>query len=65
MITRHGKPAALMMDPAELERLIATLDILSDPDMMKQIERSKREFAAGKYKTYASDEELDELFGPS
>lgn len=62
MITRNGKPAALMLNPDEFERLLATLDILSDPNMMAQIERSKRNFAKGHYKTYGPHE-LDELFG--
>lgn len=62
MITRNGKPAAVMLSPTEFERLIATLDILSDPNMMAQIEGSKRAFAKGRYRTYSLDE-LDELFG--
>jgi len=61
-ITRNGKPVAIMLSPSEFESLLATLDILSDPDMMAQIERSKRAFASGRYQTYTLDE-LDELFG--
>lgn len=62
VITRNGRPAAVLISPSELESLLATLDILSDPNMMAQIERSKRAFATGRYKTYGLDE-LDELFG--
>ncbi len=64
MITRNGKPAALMIDPDEFERLLATLDILSDPNMMAQIRRSERNFKAGRFKRYG-DRELDELLGPA
>jgi prevent-host-death family protein len=63
MITRNGKPAAMLINPDRLQSLIATLDILSDPDMMRQIRQSEREFKAGRYKTYRTEEELDELFG--
>ncbi|MBI2325628.1 MAG: type II toxin-antitoxin system Phd/YefM family antitoxin [Chloroflexi bacterium] len=62
MITRNGKPAAILINPERLNSLIATLDILSDPNMMAQIRQSERDFAAGRYKDYTLDE-LDELFG--
>lgn len=62
MITRNGKPAAILISPDRLNSLIATLDILSDPNMMKQIRQSERDFKAGRYRTYMLDE-LDELFG--
>jgi antitoxin YefM len=60
-ITRNGRPAAVLISPERLNSLIATLDILSDPDMLRQIRESKREFAAGRYRTYTLDE-LGELF---
>lgn len=63
MITRNGRPAAMLINPDRLKSLIATLDILSDPEMMRQIRQSEREYKAGRYKTYRTDEELDELFG--
>jgi len=62
MITRNGRPAAILINPAKLESLIATVDILSDPNMMAQIRRSERQLATGHYKIYTLDE-LDELFG--
>ena len=31
VLTRNGRPAAVLMSPAELESLEETLDILSDP----------------------------------
>jgi prevent-host-death family protein len=64
LVTRNGKPAALMLNPGEFERLLATLDILSDPDMMAQIRRSERNFKVGRFKRYG-DRELDELLGPA
>jgi prevent-host-death family protein len=62
MITRNGRPAAILINPDRLNSLIATLDILSDPEMMRQIRQSERDFKAGRYKTYTLGE-LDELFG--
>lgn len=64
LITRNGRPAAMLINPDELRRILATLDILSDPDMMRQIRQSEAAFKSGRYKTYKTDEELDELFGP-
>ena len=63
VITRNGRPAAILINPEKLERLLATLDILSDPGMMRQIKQSERDFTAGRYRTYTTDAELDELFG--
>jgi prevent-host-death family protein len=48
VVTRNGKPAAVLVNFAEYERLKATLDVLSDPDLVDQINRSKRFYAAGK-----------------
>ncbi len=48
VVTRNGKPAARLVNYAEYERLKETLDVLSDPDLMRQIRRSLKEIAAGK-----------------
>ena len=47
VVTRKGKPTAVLVNFAEYERLKATLDVLSDPELMRQIRRSQRHFAAG------------------
>ena len=47
VVTRKGKPAAVLVNFAEYERLKATLDVLSDPALMRQIRRSQRYFAQG------------------
>lgn len=49
VVTRKGKPAAVLISHAEYERLKETLDVLSDPDLMKQIRSSRRFFAAGRH----------------
>jgi antitoxin YefM len=45
VVTRNGKPAAVLVNYDEYERLKDTLEVLSDPVLMKQIARSKRFYA--------------------
>ncbi len=47
VVTRNGKPAAVLVSYAEFERLKETLDVLSDPGVMRQIERSRSFYASG------------------
>ena len=48
VVTRKGKPAAVVVNYFEYERLKATLEVLSDPDLMRQIRRSQRFYAEGR-----------------
>ena len=48
VVTRRGKPAAVLVNFAEYERLKETLDVLSDPVLMRQIRRSQRFYAEGR-----------------
>lgn len=57
MITRNGRPAAIVVSPEEFESWQATIDILSDPELMAQLQRSKK--AMRRAKTYT----IEELFG--
>lgn len=41
VLTRHGRPAAVIISPAELESLEETLDILSDPKAVREIRRAE------------------------
>lgn len=45
VVTRNGKPAAVLVSYDEYERLKETLDILSDPASMQQIAQSRRFYA--------------------
>lgn len=47
VVTRNGKPAAVLVNYAEFERLKETLDVLSDPGLMRQIQESRAFYAAG------------------
>jgi prevent-host-death family protein len=48
VVTRNGKPAAVLVNYAEYERLKESLDVLSDPGLMRQIEQSRAFYAAGR-----------------
>jgi prevent-host-death family protein len=47
VVTRNGRPAAVLLNVAEYERLKATIDVLSDPDLMRQIRASHKHYARG------------------
>jgi len=48
VLTRNGRPAAVLMSPAELESLEETLDILSDPAALQEIRAAEAEIDAGR-----------------
>lgn len=47
LLTRNGRPAAVILSPEDLEALEETLDILSDPKAMRAIRKAQREVEAG------------------
>lgn len=47
-ITRNGRPAAVLVNPDELEALEETVEILQDEKLLESLRRSRRESAAGK-----------------
>jgi len=67
VVTRNGRPAAVLVNYQEYARLKATLDVLSDPEMMRQIRESRRYFRSrGKGMTFEDvfDEPLRIGIGP-
>jgi len=48
VVTRNGRPVAVLVSYAEFERLKETLDVLSDPQLMHQIEESRAFYASGR-----------------
>jgi prevent-host-death family protein len=60
VVTRNGKPAAVLVNYDEYKRLKETLDILSDPRSMRQIAQSRRFYAKGR-----RGESFEALFGES
>lgn len=47
VLTRNGRPAAVLVSPDELEALEETVDILQDAKLMASIRRSREEAAKG------------------
>jgi len=45
VLTRNGRPAAVIMSPADLEALEDTLELLSDPRAMKEIKTGRDDIA--------------------
>jgi len=48
VITRNGRPAAVMMSEAEYESLIESLEVLSDLELMAALKESDEDVAAGR-----------------
>jgi antitoxin YefM len=47
VVTRKGRPAAVLLSPEDLESLEETLAALSDPDLMRQVRESEAELERG------------------
>jgi len=47
VITKHGRPAAVVLNVEDLEGLEQTLELLSDPRAMRRIRKAETEIAAG------------------
>lgn len=48
VITRNGRPAAVVMSQAEYDSLMETLEILGDPKLMADLAASDEDVAAGR-----------------
>lgn len=58
VITRNGRPTAILLSMDEYEGLRETLKILSDPEAMAQLRRSEAYFKRG-----GKGHTLDQIFG--
>ncbi len=47
-VTRNGRPAAVLINPDELDSIEETLDILRDPELVRSLRRSMRQAEQGK-----------------
>lgn len=47
VVTRNGRPAAVLVSPIDLESLEETLAVLSDPELMRQIREGEGAVEAG------------------
>lgn len=57
IITRHGEPKAVILSHDEYERLLETLEILSDRELLKKIRRGIAEASTGQ--TVSLDEAIE------
>ena len=48
VVTKNGRPAAILINVQEYARLKETLDVLSDPALMKEISRSRAFYRSGR-----------------
>jgi prevent-host-death family protein len=51
IVTRNGRPAAVIISPDELASLEETLELLSDPDAMTELRGARAAIEAGDYVT--------------
>jgi antitoxin YefM len=58
VITKHGRPAAVVMSIEDLEALEETLAILSDPKLLRRIRKAEAETAAGQAEELTKDDAL-------
>jgi prevent-host-death family protein len=58
IITKHGRPAAVVLSLEDLEGLEETLDLLSDPKALERVRRAQREIDSGKAQELTKDEAL-------
>jgi prevent-host-death family protein len=61
VITKHGRPAAVMLSIEDLESLEETLEVLSNPQLMADIREADAEVAAGRTVTLSKDEAVARL----
>jgi len=58
VVTKHGRPAAVMLSVDDLESLEETLAILSDPGLRSAIEEGEADLTAGRRQRLTKDEAL-------
>ena len=52
IITKQGKPAAVVMNADEFEGWLETVEIMSDKKLLKEIRKAKKELEQGKTKSF-------------
>jgi prevent-host-death family protein len=64
VVTRHGRPAAMMLSIEELESLEETLEIMSNPALLEAIREAERDVATARTVRLAREEALARLAEP-
>lgn len=58
VVTKHGRPAVVMLSVEDLESLEETLDILSNPRLLADVRKAERDIEAGRTERLSKDEVL-------
>ena len=58
VITKHGRPAAVVLSVEDLEGLEATLELLSDARAMRRIRQSQKDVEAGNVQELTREQAL-------
>ena len=58
VITKHGRPAAVVLNIEDLEGLEETLSVLSDPKLLRRVRQSQSDIEAGNVRELTKDEAL-------
>jgi antitoxin YefM len=58
VITKHGRPAAVVLSVEDLEGLEQTLEILSDPRAMRRIRKARAEISASEAEELTKEQAL-------
>lgn len=52
VITRHGRPTAVLLSVEEYEALIETLNVLSDDETMEALAEAEKDVAEGRIESF-------------
>jgi antitoxin YefM len=56
VVTKHGRPAAVMLSVEDLESLEETLEILSNPHVLGEVRKGERDATAGRKERLTREE---------
>jgi prevent-host-death family protein len=63
VITKHGRPAAVVVSVQDLESLEETLDVMARPKLLAQVAESLAELQSGQSKVLTKDQVRSMLAG--
>jgi prevent-host-death family protein len=58
VITKHGRPAAVILSIEDLESLEETLEVMRDPALLEAVREAEAEVAAGRTESLTKEEAL-------
>ena len=58
VVTKHGRPAAVLLSVEDLESLEETLEVLSDPKLLDDIRKGDQDVKAGRIERFTREELL-------